>query len=550
MRTSKKLVFIGIFALAIQCILFQSCKKKESEPLPQYMTVSMPDLTLQNELYYSIDHDERSFELEFSQVLDSASVGGNISISDMSGPADGFFTTITAGRKIIFSCKPGYNLNDGCRYYITLKPGIRSANGLSLQSSTVLEIRTMTMSLFLDNDTAQRNSIVCISDIHLGDARAVAHGYCWFSKNAAALENLLDSTLASRQVRQLAILGDLFDEWVIPYRFSPFDSSSGVHDSRDYFLSVANSPVNAGVIQRLRNIAASGKVQLVYVPGNHDMLLTKDILQEIIPGVVWQGDSAGMGKYNPVNEIVMEHGHRYDLFNCPQPFVNPGHILPPGFFISRLDAQGIMDHGSSSDKQVKSGNSGGEFLAAWIVAYSYLVIKHSMTVAPDSLNIKMGGVGGYWSKFSFNGAMEMYANNIEDVWPQTQIRNSMPVTMPVIMAILGGHSDLYYTAGYEYMDPGVPKKYKMVAFGHTHIPMIEVYPKGKKYTGIYANSGTWVNAELNDDPVRTFLVIKPGAWNASDLDVVSLYQYNLNTGSPVPSYIPVLMDEESIARGN
>ena len=46
------------------------------------------------------------------------------------------------------------------------------------------------------------------------------------------------------------------------------------------------------------------------------------------------------------------------------------------------------------------------------------------------------------------------------------------------------------------------------------------------------------------------LVIKPAEWTGSDLDVVSLFQYNLGSGSgnPSPGYIPVLVSEESINR--
>jgi hypothetical protein len=78
--------------------------------------------------------------------------------------------------------------------------------------------------------------------------------------------------------------------------------------------------------------------------------------------------------------------------------------------------------------------------------------------------------------------------------------------------------------------------------------MLKVFPTGKQYTGIYANTGSWVNAELTSKQVRTFLVIKPGAWTGSDLDVVSLFQYNLNSGSgnQNPGFIPVLIAEESI----
>jgi len=146
----------------------------------------------------------------------------------------------------------------------------------------------------------------------------------------------------------------------------------------------------------------------------------------------------------------------------------------------------------------------------------------------------------------------MYAANIENVWPSTEIRNAVPVTMPVLMAILNGSLDLFLAASYEYMQPTAPKLYKIVAFGHTHDPMIKVYPPGKNYTGIYANTGSWVNADLCSNPVRTFLIIKPGEWTGSDLDVVSLFQYNLDSGSgnPNPDYTPVLISEESIGRGN
>jgi len=384
----------------------------------------------------------------------------------------------------------------------------------------------------------------------MGDPRSVALGYCWFSKNAAALDSLLDVVLNSPQVRQLVILGDLFDEWVVPYRISPFDPLAGINNSRDYFLAIANSPTNIDIINKLKAIASSGTIQLIYVPGNHDMLLTQEILQEIIPGVIWQGDSTGLGHYSPLNEIIMEHGHRYDFFNCPQPLTNPGHILPPGYFISRLDAEGLMEQGSHKLKEFNAGTGQIEFLTSWTAAVEYLKIHYSLTVAADSANIRMGGIDNYSTPFSFNGVRDMFAGNIEDVWPSTEIRNAVPVTMPVLMAILDGSLDLSLTAAYEYMQPPVPKLFKIVVFGHTHNPMLKAYPPGKQYKGIYANTGSWVNAELCNKPVRTFLVIKPAEWTGSDLDVVSLFQYNLDSGSgdPNPDFIPVLISEESIVR--
>ncbi|MCX6250856.1 MAG: metallophosphoesterase [Bacteroidetes bacterium] len=551
MKPRHILILFWIMAIGSQLILQQSCKKKEITNEYPHLTVNLSMSVMQNESYYSLNYQERSVEMEFSEPIDSSTIKSNISFSDKNGSLDSWCTTIACGRKVIIAFLPGFQLHDGWKYLITIKTGLSSTAGTTLQATTTIEVRTTARHLVLDSDTSKRNSIICISDIHMGDPRSVALGYCWFSKNAAALENLLDTVLTCPQMRQLVILGDLFDEWVVPYRLSPFDSGAGINNSRDYFLSIANAPVNVNIINKLKAIASSGTIQLIYVPGNHDMLLTQEVLQEIIPGVIWQGDSTGLGHYSPLSEIIMEHGHRYDFFNCPQPLSNPGHILPPGYFISRLDAEGLMEQGSHKYKEPKTGTDQVEFLTAWTAAFGYLQLHYSLIVAADSANVGMGGIDNYPTPLSFNGVRDMYAGNIETVWPSTEIRNAVPVAMPVLMAILDGSLDLSFTAAYEYMQSQAPKIYKIVAFGHTHDPMLKVYPPGNQYTGIYANTGSWVNAELCKKPVRTFLVIKPSEWTGSELDVVSLFQYNLDSGGgePNPGFVPVLISEESIERG-
>ena len=139
---------------------------------------------------------------------------------------------------------------------------------------------------------------------------------------------------------------------------------------------------------------------------------------------------------------------------------------------------------------------------------------------------------------------------IEDFWAATQVKNAVPVPIECcLQAIWNGHSDLFIAAKTEYMkQPPAPTAYKVVAFGHTHEPMLKVYPPGKQYTSIYANSGSWINADDCNHAVRTYLIINPAEWTGSDLDVVMLYQYNLNSnsGNPDPPYEPVLLSEESI----
>lgn len=539
-----------VLLLLTVLLLQQSCKKKETAPETDFLSVTLPNSTLQNDLYYTVNDDVRFVELEFSEPLDTTTVQGNVSISDKNTVYDSSVSLLVLDRKVVLMFHPSFKLQNGWKYSITLTTGLKSVSGLALPSLKIIEIRTPAFSL-LDGDVMQRNAILCISDIHMGEYRAVTNNYCWFSENNTALADLLDLVLTTPVVKQVVILGDLFDEWVIPYRFAPFDSAAGVHDSRGYFLSVANSPVNAPVLSKLRAIAASNDIQLIYVPGNHDMLLTRQVLEEIIPGVVWKGTVPAIGEYLPVDEIIMEHGHRFDFFNCPQPLVNTGHMLPPGFFVSRLQAECSRTHPGTILKESSDAGGSLEFNVAWRLALDYLEIQYNMKVNEDSVNIAMSGIDGYTSPFSYNSAKNMYATDIETNWNATQAANQVPVNLPVLMAILDGQSDLFTAVGLEYFSPLSPKKYQMAVFGHTHNPELKVFPSGKHYTSIYANTGSWVNASMSKYKVRTFVMIWPGKWTGSDLDIVSLYQYNLKTiGGPNPDYQPDLIAEESIIRGN
>jgi len=549
--TVNGIVFrITSLVLAVTGFSISSCTHKNESVQPVYLDVKLSRSDLQNGTYYPVDCRERSIELEFSQPIDTSTVRGNLSFADKDGSLDSKCQILCFDRKIILGFLPGFQLKQGWKYMIIISTGLRSTTAVTFRSTTVVDIRSSAPGLFIGNDSSQRNAMVCISDIHMGEARAAAGHYCWFTENASALENMLDSVLASKSVRRLVILGDLFDEWVIPYRMAVFDTASGIYNSSDYFHSVANSPVNAPVISRLKAIAASGSIQLIYVPGNHDMLLTQQVLEEIIPGVAWQGNITGLGNYSPVDEIIMEHGHRFDLFNCPQPLVNPGHILPPGYFISRLQAEGLWESGGGKAREIKSANGSVEFLIAWISAIAYLESDYSITLNPDSSNIMMSGIDGYQGTLSYSGVQNINAASIENLWDATQTQNGVPVHIPVLAGLLDGGTDLYPAVSLEYLSTASPKHYRMAVLGHTHKPELLVYPAGQNYTGIYANSGSWVNASLTKHPVRTYLVIWPGQWTGSDLDVVSLFQYNLNSGSgnPNPGYIPVLLNEESIER--
>jgi hypothetical protein len=84
--------------------------------------------------------------------------------------------------------------------------------------------------------------------------------------------------------------------------------------------------------------------------------------------------------------------------------------------------------------------------------------------------------------------------------------------------------------------------------------MLGVYPPGdQQHTGIYANTGSWINEASagyiggSAYNVRTFVVYTPAAWTGSNLEVVTLYQYNLSDDGT--TYEAVKLAEESLNVG-
>ena len=552
----RKYFIILFFLTIIFSILFTqpSCNRYgEAIKVVNDFSVVLPRHSLMHDIYYRINPLDRSIELEFNERLNQSTVDDNLSFYDKSGTLKANYTLEISGNLVLIMFNNDFQLSDAWQYFIEISPGLRSENGNGFGDNTVLELRTLAHKLppsdLMGTDSTQRNSIACISDIHMGDKRATNNNYCWFEKNKPALENFLDYVVNSRQFKKLVILGDLFDEWLVPYTISPFDPDHGISTTRDYFMAVAANPVNSIIIEKLNAVVADPEIELVYVPGNHDMLMSREIMNEIIPGITWAGvdETPGLGAYSPFDEIIMEHGHRYDFFNCPQPLVNPDHQLPPGYFVSRLYAQGMMDQGGTLKSTDKTSGS-FEFETAWTVAYLYTITHFGMPQPQlDSANILMGGIDGYSNPFSFDGAEQMYAENIEDLWPNTQAQNEVPVpTECCFHAIWNGHSDLFGAATTEYiLQPPAPKTYKVIAFGHTHRPEIKAWLSAGEVLNIYANSGSWIDADASDYKVRTFLSIKPAAWTGSKLDVVSLYQYNKENESE-NTYKPIPLEEESV----
>lgn len=539
------------YTVIILVLILGSCKKEQVNYTPADLSVTFPILELQHNAYYRMDPGDRAIGMVFDGPVDQASVAASLEFSDKTGIITAYELMIS-GSMVYLDFRDDFRLREGWRYFLTIGPGITSLDGERRFGGQKIEIRTTGMEaglfLGLNGGDTSRNTIVVMSDLHLCNATAAEGHYSMFTANAEAMEHFLDQILTGGEVREVIIQGDIFDEWMVPFRESPFDSSQGITDTREFFLSVAANPINQPSIEKFREIARHPGINLIYIPGNHDMLLTREVLEEIIPGIQWAGDVPGLGKYIPVNGILMEHGHRYDFFNCPQPLVNPPHLLPPGYFITRFYA-GCVSQAGSNGSVYPVMKSSWQFDAAWVLCFLELVNQYHVAVPPmDSTIVLMSGIDGYTTPFSFNGAHQMYTSCIENLWQNTQQTNGVPVPISVFVALLNS-IDVGAMAYYEYLNqsPGL-NTYKIVSFGHTHNPDLIVYPAGSHYTKLYANSGSWVDQDKCSRKVRTFLTIQPSQWTGSDLHVVKLYQYNKSSGGQVSdsTWVADLLAEENI----
>jgi hypothetical protein len=391
----------------------------------------------------------------------------------------------------------------------------------------------------------QRTKYVVVSDIHIGDARATDNGYNWFSENVTEFKSFLDDVSGNTQIKELIIDGDLFDEWEMPVDVKPFVGA--VTTSDEFFQSVANAPTMKPIIDKLNQIADSGLIKLVYIPGNHDMLMTETAMKKIFPNAVWAGTNSagggisGTGLYSPEPGISIEHGHIYDFYNAPDPFTQTGSHLPPGYFVSRMYSTKAI-----SGKQLLSVQ--GDFWGDAFFYGSWEVVLYQIfgTLKPDIPAI-ITGIDGYSNPYTYAQARDLYFNaDIAGKWNQRQALNGVYSPEDEVSALLAGAGvwiwgNLEVAAQQQYF---VPKRAEIVVFGHTHMALLKGYNKYNKEilsateslpafdqlgpaTKIYANSGTWANKSQTPKGYsnRTYVVISP-AQTVSGLDTVSVYRYD------------------------
>jgi UDP-2,3-diacylglucosamine pyrophosphatase LpxH len=394
-----------------------------------------------------------------------------------------------------------------------------------------------------NNGTSERNLIVVMSDLHLGADIA----YSEINENLKPLENFLNKIKESANVKELVIAGDMLDEWFIP---ADIDTYNG-KDQRDFIQRIAAT--NKTVIDLFNSIIQEEKVLVTYVPGNHDLTITEENIELILPGINQSRDAElGLGTYSPNSypEIAIEHGHRYNYFCAPDPFSNqdiaPGTIMPPGYFFTRIATQHVVQECSESTNAVDTimlnpsilGNDSQISLFAYYSLWKTVVNDRFPIENTFDEKMIITNVNGHTQTYSVNDlipfqkdtsgliSVNLYAG-AQDTWAQRCVLNHVPVSIPVIEAIKNAAStaqtDRMAESQY-FKNPNSDKK--LVVFGHSHVPTIKASTDHLGEKTIYANSGTWIDHNTLDTiSAMNFVVITPQNNVASSQTYVKLYQF-------------------------
>ena len=292
-----------------------------------------------------------------------------------------------------------------------------------------------------------------ISDVHLSSAELYKSGKSWFKhpEHTDRLVGFLDKHILGKpDVKDVVLLGDIFNTWVCPAKDTPPTYT-------------AIGAANTKILGRFKRIAKEG-INLFFVNGNHDFDLKAWQVTKLIPGI------------QPVRVyhsglLHAEHGHRFDeIFNKPDYLCDPAFGRPIGYIMSRLvtsfstSGYGIVDLPTYLDDVVEAAMTSQNLFESIIEGLA----ERAGMADSDAIKMPNGkklSIADAKTRYSRLGEKYSIREFIAELWSRSA---------------LGRHADrLCHQADIS-----------VVIFGHSHKALID-----KDFVlvddRIYANSGSW-----------------------------------------------------------
>lgn len=417
----------------------------------------------------------------------------------------------------------------------------RLSIGLSLMATIVLLASCQkgeSSTSPLNSGRDERSQIVVISDIHLGANIAFAE----MNQNRGPLADFLDQVRTSPTVKELVIAGDLLDEWFVP---ATTDTYAGKGQA-DFVGRIVST--NQEVFDAFQRIIQEDKILVTYVPGNHDLAITAENIESVLPGIHQaREDVLGLGTYSPEGypEIAIEHGHRYNIFCAPDPLSNaaiaPGSFLPPGYFYTRIATLHVIQKCKTAGDTIPEVTPNAEGGDSQALAYAYWQIwKATMEQFPIENKfdekIILTNINGFTETYAVNDLMpfqetpgglidmKLFKGSL-DQWDQRQTLNNVAVHIPTMEALAEApvSSGTDVQAARQYFT-NTDSNVRLVVFGHTHDPKIQASDNHAGLKSVYVNSGTWIDKNP-EKTTMNFVVITPQEEDATSLTDVKLYSF-------------------------
>ncbi len=389
----------------------------------------------------------------------------------------------------------------------------------AMLTTSVFASAPTTVSKPLWQAESTRNKVVVISDLHLGVDDKISETVA----NRAYLVDFLKRIQLTKDVRELVIGGDFLDDWFLPLSYPTYSDTQAF-----YSKAIKN---NQTVFDELNKAMDKG-IKVVYVPGNHDMLLASDTLKKALPKIVFVG-ADGLGTYitGDRQEIAIEHGNRYDIFSAPDTVDNKDltggkSILPPGYFYARIAASWVLQGMPPIKKDLPEitavpGKTDTDQSGAYL---NYLLWNGTLNRFTNIerfddkvFDLKIAGFHGKYSAQDIYPVLQkdgtisspVLYKNFQRTWNERQTINGVNVKSSFIeaaTAAVKGDSTNYFPKQEDLQYAG--KNIDIVVFGHTHYPLVEKFDNG--ITVI--NDGTWIdkNTSYPTGLSRTFVVISTG----------------------------------------
>ena len=375
-----------------------------------------------------------------------------------------------------------------------------------------------------------------ISDIHLNDQRAMDGQWSWFIDNQPYLIEYLDHLIEHKdEYKELVLLGDLFDEEVTPLPLPTFAVDGDAVSEKEYLRAIARVEENKEVLDKIKEVQSAG-IQVIYVPGNHDSGLDENLLHEFLGnGAKFVEDVQGLGSYIS-SDVIMEHSHRYDILCSPDPYSNIGiddvtaenAFMGIQYFTTRIAATnryrglaraslGDFGFASLSELEAEAGRPGRDDFNKFIlslVCNVVLIAKHVEGI--DTIPVPTGLYGltsDYVLDEYFYQSTESEPLLYQTMWKQEEwerrlLHNNAPADFPFLLGAMICEVPFADAIAVNRLF-GEDDTYKVVVFGHTHIPYLRIMEREDEGY-IYANTGSWVDENACSHPVRTAVEIYDG----------------------------------------